>query len=166
VQDNLGRWHSMRVRPYRTAENKIDGVVITLIDIDQMKRTISALEEARDFAQAVIESAREPMAAVNEQLRITTANAAFCRLFKTTHEDAEKRLLFEVIDREKKMPELRTALEGILPTGGSLTDHEVRVELPDEGSMRLLASARAIASGSRSYPLILLSLRPAPLTSG
>ena len=34
VTDKEGRPYSLRVRPYRTTENKIDGVVITLVDID------------------------------------------------------------------------------------------------------------------------------------
>src|SRR6476660_6875955 len=34
VEDNNGRWYSMRIRPYRTTDNKIDGVVIVLIDLD------------------------------------------------------------------------------------------------------------------------------------
>jgi two-component system CheB/CheR fusion protein len=34
VEDSEGRWYSMRVRPYRTLDNKIDGVVIVLLDID------------------------------------------------------------------------------------------------------------------------------------
>jgi len=34
VEDNNGRWYSMRIRPYRTLDNKIDGVVIVLIDSD------------------------------------------------------------------------------------------------------------------------------------
>ncbi|PYL23848.1 MAG: hypothetical protein DMF44_06845 [Verrucomicrobia bacterium] len=35
VTDNAGRHYSLRVRPYRTADNKIDGAVITLVDIDE-----------------------------------------------------------------------------------------------------------------------------------
>jgi two-component system CheB/CheR fusion protein len=38
VQDLQGRWHSMRIRPYRTESNKIDGAVMVLVDIDAVKR--------------------------------------------------------------------------------------------------------------------------------
>ena len=34
VEDNNGKWYSMKVRPYRTLDNKIEGVVIVLIDVD------------------------------------------------------------------------------------------------------------------------------------
>ena len=34
VEGNQGRWYSMRIRPYRTVDNKIDGVVIVLFDLN------------------------------------------------------------------------------------------------------------------------------------
>ena len=38
VQDMTGRWHSLRIRPYVTTDNKIDGASIVLIDIDALRR--------------------------------------------------------------------------------------------------------------------------------
>lgn len=38
VQTQDGRWYSMRVHPYRTTENVIDGAVITFIDISEQKQ--------------------------------------------------------------------------------------------------------------------------------
>jgi len=37
VQDREGRWYSLRIRPYRTMENKIDGAVLMLIDLPKKK---------------------------------------------------------------------------------------------------------------------------------
>jgi hypothetical protein len=34
VRDVEGRDYSLRVRPYRTTDNKIDGAVITLVDLE------------------------------------------------------------------------------------------------------------------------------------
>ena len=38
IQDDDGNWYSIRLLPYRTIENVIDGVVINLIDISEVKR--------------------------------------------------------------------------------------------------------------------------------
>jgi two-component system CheB/CheR fusion protein len=38
VEDTLGRWYSMRIRPYRTFDNKIDGVIIVLLGLDPRLR--------------------------------------------------------------------------------------------------------------------------------
>ncbi|MEY6432927.1 chemotaxis protein CheB [Thioalkalicoccus limnaeus] len=39
LQDNAGRWYSVRLRPYKTLDNRIDGVVIAFIDVDDLKET-------------------------------------------------------------------------------------------------------------------------------
>jgi two-component system CheB/CheR fusion protein len=38
VQDAQGHWYLLRIRPYRTLDNKIDGAVVVLIDVDSLKR--------------------------------------------------------------------------------------------------------------------------------
>jgi two-component system CheB/CheR fusion protein len=150
----------MRLRPYKTAENKIDGVVMTLIDVDQMKRTIGEAEEARDFAQAVIETAHEPLAVLGSDLRVQSANEAFYALFKTTRAQIQDRPLFDAIPDEREvLGDFRKHLEGVLPSSGGLTDFRIKLEVPDAGSSLLVVNARQIASGARAYPLILLSIR-------
>jgi two-component system CheB/CheR fusion protein len=39
VQDRAGRWHLLRIRPYKTTENKIEGAVLVLVDIDHLRKT-------------------------------------------------------------------------------------------------------------------------------
>src|SRR5262249_49121325 len=53
VQDHHGRWYLLRVRPYRTLDNKIDGAVIVLFDIDSLKQSQGVLErQARLLEQS------------------------------------------------------------------------------------------------------------------
>jgi len=42
VQDRGGRWYSLRIRPYKTLDNKIEGAVIVIIDVDQLRRGVPA----------------------------------------------------------------------------------------------------------------------------
>ncbi len=46
VKGHTGSWFSMRIAPYRTIENVIDGVVITFVDITRIKQTEEALRES------------------------------------------------------------------------------------------------------------------------
>ena len=46
VKDKEGRWYSVRIRPYRTTDNKIDGALISLIDIDDVKRSQEEVQSA------------------------------------------------------------------------------------------------------------------------
>ncbi len=53
VQDTSGHWYSLRIRPYKTIDNHIDGAVINLIDIDVLKRHAALIEQSRDYATAI-----------------------------------------------------------------------------------------------------------------
>jgi PAS domain S-box-containing protein len=46
VQDRRGRWYSLRIRPYRTLKNKIDGAVLMLVDVDSLKRAEEAWHQS------------------------------------------------------------------------------------------------------------------------
>jgi len=54
VQDREGRWYSMRVRPYKTTENKIDGVVLTLVDISALKSSLNQQAQLLDLTKVGI----------------------------------------------------------------------------------------------------------------
>ena len=49
IQDKNGAWFSLRIRPYRTEDNKIDGAVMVFYDVDRLKRSLHEVEQARDF---------------------------------------------------------------------------------------------------------------------
>ena len=68
VQDREGRWHLMRVRPYRTSDNKIEGLVLVLLDIDQLRRSEQELRTARDFANSVIQGVTMPLVVLEDRL--------------------------------------------------------------------------------------------------
>jgi len=47
VQDRQGRWHNLRMRPYRSGGDRVDGILIALLDIDTVKRSVEEAREAR-----------------------------------------------------------------------------------------------------------------------
>jgi PAS domain-containing protein len=91
VQDRDGHWRLLRVRPYRTADNKIEGVVLVLMDIDELRRGQQELLEARDYARSVIESIKTPTVVLNTDLKIRTVNGAFRALASLPARDSEGR---------------------------------------------------------------------------
>lgn len=80
VQDREGRWHLLRVRPYRTADNKIEGLVVLLVDIDQLRSSQQELRDARDFASSVVQSVPVPVVVLERDRSIRTVNKAFREL--------------------------------------------------------------------------------------
>lgn len=78
VKDRNGHWLSLRIRPYRTSDNKIDGVIVILLDTDIIKRE---LEESRDYARMLLESAEQSIVAANADGRIVLVNGATEKMF-------------------------------------------------------------------------------------
>src|SRR5439155_16575284 len=76
VQDREGKWNLLRIRPYRTAENKIDGLVVLLVDIDQLRSSQQELRIARDFANSVVQSVPVPVIVLETNCTIRTINKA------------------------------------------------------------------------------------------
>src|SRR4029077_9539331 len=74
VQDTEGRWYSLRVRPYLNLDNKVDGVVLVLADIDALKRSEREIAAARDYAEAILRTTRYPLVVLTADLRVSSAN--------------------------------------------------------------------------------------------
>ena len=129
VQDQEGHWHFMRVRPYRTAENKIDGLVLVLVDIDQLRRGEQATREARDLAQSIIESVQVALVVLDDELRVRMANAAFRALSGMPHTEIQRRSFPELVALLWGMETLRPLLENLRSTGGAFElEHETGVD--------------------------------------
>ena len=116
VQASDGRWYNMRILPYRTADNVIDGVVMTFADITAMKQTGGiSCRTAREYAESIIATIREPLVVLDGELRIVSASRSFYETFQVTPAETEGRLLYEIGQRQWDIPSLRQLLEDILP---------------------------------------------------
>ncbi len=69
VQDCNGHWYNLRIRPYRTTENQIDGAVLILVDINDLKGSATTLEAARNVAEAANRSKDDFLSTVSHELR-------------------------------------------------------------------------------------------------
>src|SRR5262245_46015687 len=56
VRDKQGRWHILRLRPYRTQDNRIEGAVLVLIDVDSIKRAQETLRRQNALLDQVSEA--------------------------------------------------------------------------------------------------------------
>ncbi len=114
VQDRDGRWHLLRVRPYRTSENKIEGLVVVLVDIDQLRRSQKHLVDARDFASSVVESVPVPIVVLNQDCTIRTVNTAFRDLAQMQAKELENRSLPDLVQHLWGLDGLRGKLESAM----------------------------------------------------
>ena len=158
VHDSGGRWYSMLVRPYRTAEHTISGAVIVYQDIDERKHHAERLDEARRYADAIVETVREPLLVLDASFRVQRANRAFYEMFETSAGETETRSLFELGAGEWDIPLLRTLREAVLRDEIVFPGVEIEHAFPVIGRRVLLVNGRRIISEDGSAPLILLAI--------
>ena len=82
VQDAQGSWWLLTIHPYRTSEHRIEGAVLVFVDIDLLHRKLQETQEARDFAEAIVNTVREPLLVLTSDLRVQRANPSFFQTFQ------------------------------------------------------------------------------------
>jgi two-component system CheB/CheR fusion protein len=158
VRDTRGRWYSMVVRPYRTAEQMITGAVIVYQDIDERKHDAEQVDEARRYAEAIIETVGEPLLVIDASFRVQRANRAFYEMFQTTAAETGARSLFELGDGQWDIPRMHGLLKDVLQTETGFTAIEVEHVFPTIGRRVVILNGRRIAFDGDSAPLILLAI--------
>ncbi len=202
VQTGDGSWFIMRIIPYRTIEQVIDGLVVTFIDITERKllelqledsyallqqqnatlqesnerlkkeaaerlqvqhELVSSLEEARlarEFADNIIKTMREPLLVLDSALHIIRANCSFYNTFKVTPLQTENKYIYELGNGQWDIPKLRQLLEDILPHREDFNDFLVEHDFPFIGQRTMLLNVRRILSGEKTADkeLILLAI--------
>ncbi|TYQ27664.1 CheR family methyltransferase [Pseudanabaena sp. UWO310] len=141
VKDLSGRWYSLRIRPYRTTDNHIDGVVISLIDIDLIKRNALELESSRNYAAAIIETLRQPLVVLNAEMQVLTANHAFYQIFQMSPSQTENQSIFTIGQGEWNIPKLRSLLTEILLLDITVQNYELTQNFPQLGNRTVLLNA-------------------------
>jgi len=116
------------------------------------------LEDARPLAQAVVDTIREPLLVLDQDLRVVTANRAFCQAFSTNLQDIHGRPVYGLGDGQWDIPELRLLLEGVAPQHAVMEAYEVERDFPIIGRRAMLLNARELYFQKNSRKLILLAI--------
>jgi two-component system CheB/CheR fusion protein len=95
VQTDDGTWFQMRILPYRTTDNRIDGAVLTFSGIedqkkaqDTLKSSIKAMEDVEKIVRAVFDMSKVPMVVLDEVGRIIIVNASYSEIMNVSEEKA------------------------------------------------------------------------------
>jgi len=174
IQTEDNRWFFMRILPYRTIENMIDGVVITFVDItehreiqEKLRQEIVEREKSEQkikmtlsYAENIVNTVREPLLVLDGDMHVVSVNQSFYRMFGVTPEETEGNLLYDLGDRQWDIPRLHELLEEILPQKTEVRDFEVDHVFPEIGHKLLLLNARQVVhqGGEEGRKLILLAI--------
>jgi PAS domain S-box-containing protein len=117
--------------------------------------TVQQLQEALEYYENIVSTIREPILVLDSGLRIESANQSFYRVFSTSREQTEGRLIYELDEGNWNIPKLRELLENILPRNTSFEDFEVKHEFPRLGQRIMLLNARRIHDGGKTEKILL-----------
>ncbi|MBI5057865.1 MAG: sensor domain-containing diguanylate cyclase [Nitrospirae bacterium] len=121
-------------------------------------REAKRLQEALEFSDAIIATVREPLLVLDNELRIITANRSFYRTFQVDPEETEKRLIYDLGNRQWDIPGLRDLLENILPMNNAFEGFEVEHDFKAIGRKTMLLNARKIYKETNHTEMILLAI--------
>ena len=80
VRDREGRWYSLRIRPYKNLDNRIDGAILALFDADAPRRLEERLNAAVELVRCTMDVAANALAVLDADLLVMHANADLARL--------------------------------------------------------------------------------------
>jgi two-component system CheB/CheR fusion protein len=174
IQTEDDRWFLMRILPYRTIENMIDGVVITFVDTTQRREIEEKLRQeiierekseqkikiTLSYAENIVNTVREPLLVLDGDMHVVSVNQSFYRMFGVTPEETEGNLLYDLGNRQWDIPRLHELLEKILPEKTEVRDFEVDHIFPEIGHKLLSLNARQCVhqEGEEGRKLILLAI--------
>jgi two-component system, chemotaxis family, CheB/CheR fusion protein len=158
VRDLEGCWHRLSILPYRTQDNKIDGAVLALQDINVVKTANEQLAKSAAFFHGIIDTVREPLLVLDHEQRVIAANQSFLDTFEVSLEQTVARTLYELGNRQWNIETLRRLLERVLPEKEVVTDFEVNHNFETLGLRKMLLNARRLAQPDQSQPMVLLAI--------
>jgi two-component system CheB/CheR fusion protein len=156
VQDRDGRPYSLRIRPYKSVEDRIDGAVLALVDIPTLRDLISVAEET---GEATMSSVPEPIVLLAANLEVLRANPAFYREFSGSAPDVEGKPIYQVQGGRWDNLELRRLIERVLPERENFENFSLECVVGDHEKRRYVLDARRVGAGKAKGAVILLLMR-------
>ncbi|MFQ5793311.1 MAG: histidine kinase dimerization/phospho-acceptor domain-containing protein, partial [Acidobacteriota bacterium] len=115
-------------------------------------------EDARLYAEAIVDTVRQPLVVLDADLRVLSANRSFFQTFQVTSEETVGKRLYDLGDRQWDIPRLRMLLEDILPANTSFDDFEVDHDFPAIGRRVMVLNARRVYREANKTQMILLAI--------
>jgi len=148
VRDENGHWYLLRVRPYRTSENQLEGILIAVIDINDVKQ----------LSTAIVETIAQPLVVMDAHFRVIMANSSFYQKFQVSREQTEERPLFELGNGQWNIPRLRELLEKVLPEKKTVENFVMEHDFPAIGRKTMRLNARQLQEDNTGTQKVLLAI--------
>jgi len=115
-------------------------------------------ERESTYAESIVETIREPLIVLGDDLKIISANKSFYQTFKVTPEETQGRFIYDLGNRQWDIPKLRELLENILPQKTTFDNYEIEHNFETIGPKIMFLNARQIERVAGKERIILLAI--------
>jgi two-component system CheB/CheR fusion protein len=162
----------LNARQIERAMGKERIILLAIEDITERKEIEAGLEKTRkelevikksadevsEFAESVINTVREPLISLDQDLRVVTVSRSFYEFFKVKPEETVGQLIYDLGNKQWDIPKLRELLETILPQKATFDNYEVEHNFATIGRRVMLLNARQIQRVLGKERIILLAI--------
>jgi two-component system CheB/CheR fusion protein len=161
IQTTTDEWYTMRILPYRTLDNYISGAIITFTRITGLKTLETRLQESANFLESLREAVREPVVALDANLRVYYSNQAFASLFGLAPADLTEQPLAQIAPGWNQPALLKALAELADPNQATDTfdDFIFEASLPALGQRRLRLYGRRLHRQGIATSQVLLGVQ-------
>lgn len=149
-----GKWFALHLNPYRTLDNRIDGVVLVFMDITRLKFNEREAVRAKLYSENIVETIQESILILDPDLKVNSANKTFYETFLVKHANTIGRFVFDLGDGQWNIPNLRSLLEDLTAQGRPFRSYRLENNFAGIGNKVLLLSGRH----SHHLNLIIISI--------
>jgi two-component system cell cycle sensor histidine kinase PleC len=125
---------------------------------DQLEQKIEERTRELTAAESIINTVREPLIALDQDLRVVTVSRSFYDVFKVNPEETVGQLIYDLGNKQWDIPKLRELLETILPQKTTFDNYEVEHNFATIGRRIMLLNARQIQRLLGKELVILLAI--------
>jgi PAS domain-containing protein len=150
VRTRDGRWYLRRILPYRTVDNLIDGVVVTFVNITEVREAQRMVEAMLAYTNTVVNAVRYPVVSLNKEGRVVQVNEAFYAMFQARREDTLGARLVDIDGGRWGQADFRARLDAVIAGGPALEGYEMTQEIPRLGRRVLKIYATRTAFGGKA----------------
>lgn len=148
----------LNARQIKRAFGKEQVILLAIEDITLRKKTEELLVESSKFLENIIDTIREPLLALDQDLKVIKANRSFYDFFKVTSDETLGTLIYDLGNQQWDIPKLKELLETILPEKTTFDNFEVEHDFSTIGKRIMLLNARQIDRAFGKKKAILLAI--------
>ena len=115
-------------------------------------------DSAREYAESIIDTVREPLIVLDQDLRVVSVSRSFYDVFRVNPKETVGQLIYDLGNKQWDIPKLRELLETILPQKTTFDNYEVEHNFATIGRRIMLLNARQIQRVWGKERIILLAI--------